>query len=148
MVHDVGTIEAFDRIVIDDRTGRNVLDATRTELRAAWSATSYRLQSLRDNPACAREEHEQVVDSRDPGLFATLTFDPAEDVAAPYILRGAKPEVAILREQGVNSQLEMAAAFDRAGFRPTDVHMTDLIAGRTQLERFKGVVACGGCQRW
>ena len=77
-------------------------------------------------------------------MFATLTYDPAADIAAPYIARGAKPEVAILREQGVNSQLEMAAAFDRAGFRPSDVHMTDLIAGRTTLDRFKGVVACGG----
>ena len=144
MVHDLGTAEAFDRIVICDRKNATVLDATRTELRSAWSETSYRLQSLRDNPACAREEHEQAIDPRDPGLFATLTYDPSEDIAAPYIARGAKPEVAILREQGVNSQLEMAAAFDRAGFRPSDVHMTDLIAGRTTLDRFKGVVACGG----
>jgi phosphoribosylformylglycinamidine synthase len=102
------------------------------------------MQALRDNPACAREEHEQVLDPKDPGLFATLGFDPAEDVAAPYIARGARPEIAILREQGVNSQLEMAAAFDRAGFRPIDVHMTDLIAGRTELERYRGLVACGG----
>jgi phosphoribosylformylglycinamidine synthase len=144
LVHDLGTAEAFDRIVIDDRAGASVLDATRTELRAAWSETSYRLQSLRDNPACAKEEHEQAVDPKDPGLFSTLTYDPSEDVAAPYISKGARPEVAILREQGVNSQLEMAAAFDRAGFRPSDVHMTDLIAGRTTLDRFKGVVACGG----
>jgi len=144
LVHDLGTAEAFDRIVIDDRVGATVLDATRTELRAAWSETSFRLQALRDNPECAKEEHEQALDSRDPGLFATLTYDPSEDVAAPYILQGARPEVAILREQGVNSQLEMAAAFDRAGFRPSDVHMTDLISGRTTLDRFKGVVACGG----
>jgi phosphoribosylformylglycinamidine synthase len=102
------------------------------------------MQSLRDNPACAREEHERAVDPKDPGLFAHLTFDPAEDVAAPFVLRGARPEVAILREQGVNSQVEMAAIFDRAGFKPADVHMTDLIAGRTTLERFKGLVACGG----
>jgi phosphoribosylformylglycinamidine synthase len=144
LVHDLGTVEAFDRIVIDDRTGRKVLDATRTELRAAWSETSYRLQSLRDNPECAHEERVQALDPRDPGLFAMLTFDPSDDVAAPYVLRGARPEIAILREQGVNSQLEMAAAFDRAGFRPTDVHMTDLIAGRRQLDRYKGIVACGG----
>jgi phosphoribosylformylglycinamidine synthase len=144
MVHELGTVEAFDRIVIEDAAGGGLLDATRSELRAAWSETSYRMQALRDNPACAREEHEQVLDSKDPGLFATLGFDPAEDVAAPYIARGARPEIAILREQGVNSQLEMAAAFDRAGFRPIDVHMTDLIAGRTALERFRGLVACGG----
>jgi phosphoribosylformylglycinamidine synthase len=144
LVHDLGTAEAFDRIVIDDCTGASVLDATRTELRSAWSETSYRLQSLRDNPECAKEEHEQAVDARDPGLFATLTYDPSADIAAPYISKGARPEVAILREQGVNSQLEMAAAFERAGFRPSDVHMTDLIAGRTTLDRFKGVVACGG----
>ncbi|MBK6348497.1 MAG: phosphoribosylformylglycinamidine synthase [Proteobacteria bacterium] len=144
VVHDLGTAEAFDRIVIDDRHGKTVLDATRTDLRSAWSETSYRLQSLRDNPVCAHEEREQVTDPRNPGLFATLSYDPAEDIAAPYVLRGVRPEIAILREQGVNSQLEMAAAFDRAGFRPADVHMTDLIAGRTRLERFKGVVACGG----
>ena len=125
-------------------TANSVLDATRTDLRSAWSETSYRMQRLRDNPVCAHEEREQVTDPRNPGLFATLSYEPAEDIAAPYILRGARPEIAILREQGVNSQLEMAAAFDRAGFRPADVHMTDLIAGRTRLERFKGVVACGG----
>jgi phosphoribosylformylglycinamidine synthase len=113
-------------------------------LRAAWSETSYRLQALRDNPACAAEERARTLDPQDPGLFARLSFDPADDVAAPYVQRGARPEVAILREQGVNSQLEMAAVFDRAGFRPADVHMTDLIAGRTRLDRFKGLVACGG----
>ena len=143
-VHDLGSVEAMDRVAIADATGAMLLDTTRTELRTAWSETSYRMQSLRDNPACAREEHERVVDAKDPGLFAHLTYDPAEDVAAPYVLRGARPEVAILREQGVNSQLEMAAVFDRAGFRPADVHMTDLIAGRTTLDRFKGLVACGG----
>jgi phosphoribosylformylglycinamidine synthase len=144
MVHDLGTAEAFDRIVVADRHGTLLLDTTRTELRSAWSETSYRLQALRDNPACAEEERTQATDPRNPGLFATLTFDPAHDVAAPYVARGARPEIAILREQGVNSQLEMAAAFDRAGFRPFDVHMTDLIAGRTRLERFRGLVACGG----
>ncbi|MGI9246797.1 MAG: phosphoribosylformylglycinamidine synthase, partial [Steroidobacteraceae bacterium] len=144
MVHDLGTVEAMDRLVIADASGQSLLDVTRTELRTAWSETSYRMQSLRDNPACAREEHERAVDAKDPGLFTHLTFDPAVDVAAPFIARGARPEVAILREQGVNSQLEMAAAFDRAGFRPADVHMTDLIAGRVTLDRFKGLVACGG----
>ncbi|HWJ06955.1 MAG TPA: phosphoribosylformylglycinamidine synthase [Steroidobacteraceae bacterium] len=143
-VHDLGTVEAMDRVVVNDANGDVLLDLTRTELRTAWSDTSYRLQALRDNPACAEEEHERAVDSKDPGLFAHLTYDPSEDVAAPYVLRGARPEVAILREQGVNSQLEMAAVFHRAGFKPADVHMTDLIAGRITLDRFKGLVACGG----
>jgi phosphoribosylformylglycinamidine synthase len=143
-VHDLGTVEAMDRVTIADATGGALLDVTRTELRTAWSETSYRLQSLRDNPACAEEEHERTIDPKDPGLFAHLTFDPAEDIAAPYVLRGARPEVAILREQGVNSQIEMAAVFDRVGFKPADVHMTDLIAGRVKLDRYKGLVACGG----
>ncbi len=143
-VHDLGTVEAMDRVVIADAAGATLLDVSRTDLRTAWSETSYRMQSLRDNPACADEEHDRVLDARDPGLFAHLTFEPGEDVAAPFIARGARPEVAILREQGVNSQVEMAAAFDRAGFRPADVHMTDLLAGRVTLDRFKGIVACGG----
>ena len=113
-------------------------------MRAAWSETSYRLQAMRDNPACAEEERARTLDPQDPGLFAHLTFDPADDIAAPYVNLGARPEVAILREQGVNSQLEMAAVFERTGFSAADVHMTDLIAGRTRLERFKGLVACGG----
>ncbi len=124
--------------------GRPLFSATRTELRRAWSETTFRMQSLRDNPACADEEHARATDPADPGLHARLTFDPARDVAAPMILEGARPPVAILREQGVNSQLEMAAAFHRAGFAPVDVHMTDLIAGRKRLDDFRGVVACGG----
>ena len=121
-----------------------LLRATRSELRAMWSETSFRMQSLRDHPDCAAEERARCVDPSDPGLFARLLFDPAQDVAAPYLSAGARPSVAILREQGVNSQSEMAAAFDRAGFEPVDVHMTDLIAGRVSLDRFNGLVACGG----
>jgi phosphoribosylformylglycinamidine synthase len=102
------------------------------------------MQALRDNPACAEEEHRRATDPDDPGLSARLTFDPAEDVAAPVILKSTRPAIAILREQGVNSQLEMAAAFHRAGFAPVDVHMTDLIAGRVRLDAFRGLVACGG----
>jgi len=143
-VHDLGAVEAMDRVCIADATGRPLLDTTRTELRTSWSDTSYRLQRLRDNPACADEERDRALDAKDPGLFAHLTFDPSDDIAAPYVSRGARPEVAILREQGVNSQLEMAAVFHRAGFNPGDVHMTDLIAGRITLDRFKGLVACGG----
>jgi phosphoribosylformylglycinamidine synthase len=144
MVHILGPVEAMDRVAIEFADGETLLAVSRTELRTAWSDTSYRMQLLRDNPACAREEHERAVDPKDPGLFAHLTYDPCEDVAAPYVARGARPAVAILREQGVNSQVEMAAAFDRAGFRPSDVHMTDLIAGRVELADFKGLVACGG----
>jgi phosphoribosylformylglycinamidine synthase len=102
------------------------------------------MQSLRDNPACAEEEYRRATDATDPGLHARLSFDPAADVAAPMIHKGVRPRVAILREQGVNSQLEMAAAFHRAGFEPFDVHMTDLIAGRVRLDDFRGLVACGG----
>ena len=142
-VRTIGRVTASDRLSFAV-SGRTVLSATRTELRRAWSETTFRMQSLRDNPACAEEENRRATDPDDPGLHARLTFDPAEDVAAPLILRGARPAIAILREQGVNSQLEMAAAFHRAGFAPVDVHMTDLIAGRVTLDEFRGLVACGG----
>jgi phosphoribosylformylglycinamidine synthase len=127
------------------RHGEQVLlDELRRELRDAWSQTSYRMQALRDHPDCAREEHTARLDDEDPGLFAELTFDPGEDFAAPYIRRGARPRVAILREQGVNSQVEMAAACHRAGFDAVDLHMSDLLAGRRSLDEFRGLVACGG----
>jgi len=115
-----------------------------TELRRAWSDTTFRMQSLRDNPDCAREEFERVADADDPGLHSFLTFDLAEDVSAPFINRGVRPRVAILREQGVNGQIEMAAAFDHAGFSAIDVHMSDVIAGRVSLSDFRGLAACGG----
>ena len=139
----IGKVTKDDRIAIA-RDGKDYFSASRTALRKAWSETTLQMQSLRDNPACAREEHARNTDPSDPGLFVRLPYDPDDDVAAPYVLKGARPEIAILREQGVNSQLEMAAAFHRAGFRPSDVHMTDLIAGRVRLEQFKGLVACGG----
>jgi phosphoribosylformylglycinamidine synthase len=102
------------------------------------------MQKLRDNPACAQQEYDRLLDARAPGLHAHLTFDIADDVAAPYVNTGAHPKIAILREQGVNGQVEMAAAFDRAGFESFDVHMSDIIAGRVTLADFKGFVACGG----
>ena len=139
----IGRVVTEDRISIRDARG-TVLVASRTELRRAWSETSHLMQSLRDNPECAHEEYERATDAFDPGLYAHLSYDPADDVAAPYIQTGVRPRVAILREQGVNSQMEMAAAFHRAGFEPLDVHMTDLIAGRVHLEDFRGLVACGG----
>jgi phosphoribosylformylglycinamidine synthase len=102
------------------------------------------MQALRDHPACAHEEYERLLDEQDPGLWAEPSFDPGEDIAAPLIHTGRRPAVAVLREQGVNSQVEMAAALDRAGFDPVDVHMSDVIAGRIGLAGFSGLVACGG----
>jgi phosphoribosylformylglycinamidine synthase len=101
------------------------------------------MQALRDDPACAAEERARVA-AIDPGLCAQPTFDLGDDVAAPFVARGARPRLAVLREQGVNGQVEMAAAFDRAGFECVDVHMSDILAGRIGLEGFKGLVACGG----
>ena len=102
------------------------------------------MQKLRDNPVTADAEYARILDVEDQGLSPRLTFDPADDVAAPFIATGVRPAIAILREQGVNGQVEMAAAFDRAGFAAYDVHMSDLAAGRRSLAEFKGMVACGG----
>jgi phosphoribosylformylglycinamidine synthase len=120
------------------------LDESWADLKRAWSETSWRLRRLRDDPQCADEEFAAQTSEEDPGLSVALTFDPQHDIAAPFIARGVRPAVAILREQGVNSQVETAAVFDRAGFTPHDVHMTDLLSGRRSLSEFKGVVACGG----
>jgi phosphoribosylformylglycinamidine synthase len=125
-------------------SGTLLQQATRTDLQRAWSETSYRMQTLRDDPKCAREAYENLLDTADPGLHATLSFDPGADVAAPYVARGARPPVAVLREQGVNSQVEMARALTDAGFDAHDVHMTDLLSGRTRLGGFRGLIACGG----
>ena len=126
------------------RAGGALLDEAWTDLRRAWSQTSFELRRLRDDPECAQEELAAQSDPDDPGLSVALSFDPSEDIAAAYVLRGARPAVAILREQGVNSQVETAAVFERAGFESVDVHMTDLLSGRRSLEDFKGLVACGG----
>ena len=120
-----------------------VYSAKRTELQAIWSEVSYRMQALRDNPDCARQQFARIADDNDPGLHTKLTFDVNKDITAPYI-KTAKPKIAILREQGVNGHVEMAAAFDRAGFTSIDVHMSDIIYGRVSLQEFKGLVACGG----
>jgi len=124
--------------------GRVLLDESWRDLRAAWSETSWQMRRLRDDPQCADEEYAAQTDEHDPGLTVDLRFDPAEDIAAPYIGGAARPRLAVLREQGVNSHNETAAIFERAGFAPYDVHMTDLIAGRHALRDFAGVVACGG----
>jgi phosphoribosylformylglycinamidine synthase len=132
-----------DRIRV--RCGARLLfEATRVELHRTWSSTTHALQRLRDNPDAADEEHARIVDAADAGMQPHLSFDPGDDVAAPYIASGVRPRVAILREQGVNGQVEMAAAFDRAGFDAYDVHMSDLAAGRFSLRDFKGIVGCGG----
>jgi phosphoribosylformylglycinamidine synthase len=105
---------------------------------------TWHLQRLRDNPACAQQEFDRILDAADPGLNAKLTYDAAEDIAAPFIARGSRPRIAILREQGVNGQTELAAAFDRAGFDALDIHMSDIIAGRASLRELQGFVAPGG----
>jgi len=134
-----------DRDVIEIyRDAKCVFTQPRVALQKAWSETSWQIARLRDNPACADQEYAALDEAANPGLSPVLTFDPAQNIAAPFINRGAKPRIAILREQGVNGQIEMAAAFDRAGFTAVDVHMSDLIAGRTHLKDFKGFAACGG----
>ena len=138
----IGAPAEADRIVIRDAT-RTVLDASRADLQRLWSETSWQMQRLRDNPDCADEEHARI-DADDPGVHAALGFDPADDVAAAMINTGARPRLAVLRDQGVNGQIEMAAAFDRAGFECVDLHMSDIIEGRTELAGFRGLAACGG----
>jgi len=139
----VGAPASGDRIRV--RTIDHVLlDEARVDLHRAWSATTHALQRLRDHPGLADEEYDRLLDAGEPPMPAGLAFDPDEDLAAPFIASGVRPAVAILREQGVNGQVEMAAAFDRAGFAAVDVHMSDIIAGRRTLDRVQGVVACGG----
>jgi phosphoribosylformylglycinamidine synthase len=141
--HVLGSAQSGDRFVI--RSGDSaVYSESRTTLRTWWAETTWQMQRLRDNPTCADQEHQAKQDDTDPGLNVSLTFKPDEDVAAPMIATGARPRVAVLREQGVNSHVEMAAAFDRAGFTAVDVHMSDLLAGRIDLEPFQALVACGG----
>ncbi|WP_339843649.1 phosphoribosylformylglycinamidine synthase [uncultured Halopseudomonas sp.] len=122
----------------------HVLTGTRASWQRAWSETSWHIQRLRDNPDCADQEFELLADDANPGLQALLSFDINENVAAPYISGSTRPRIAILREQGVNGQVEMAAAFTRAGFTAVDVHMSDILSGRVHLEDFRGLVACGG----
>ena len=143
VVHPIGKAVAHDRIRIT-HGGRRVLDASRAALRDRWSHVTHEIARRRDDPMCADEEQGARLEPTTVGLTAHLTFDLAEDIAAPHIARGARPRVAILREQGVNGQIEMAAAFTRAGFDAVDVHMTDLVEGRADLGDVRGAVACGG----
>ena len=135
---------APDRRVQVTVTGELVLDETVRDLARVWDEVSWRIAGLRDNPACADEEHDAFGADDDPGLVVAPSYDPTDDVAAPYLNLGARPRVAVLREQGVNSHVETAFAFDRAGFETYDVHMTDLQTGRFDLADVVGLVACGG----
>jgi phosphoribosylformylglycinamidine synthase len=141
--HVIGTIRDDQQVVVMVN-GHKVIDSPRSSLQIYWAETSYRMQSQRDNPACAQEEFDALLDNNDPGFTTTLSFDPSEHIAAPLIASGVRPKIAILREQGVNGQLEMAASFDSAGFNAVDVHMSDILMGRIDLLDFKGLVACGG----
>ncbi len=139
----IGSVSRGRRVGIR-ANGESLIDDDRVRLRGVWSETSWRMQKLRDDPACADEEQAARLDETDPGLSWRPSFDPDDDIAAPMIARGARPRIAILREQGVNSQVEMAAAFDRAGFETVDLHMTDLLQGGARLDGYHGLVACGG----
>ncbi len=142
-LHKVGCINGTGNISIRHQD-KELFSQSRIELQRIWSATSYHMQSLRDNSDCAREEYDQILDPNDPGMKIELGFDLNEDITAPYINTNVQPKVAVLREQGVNGQIEMAAAFDRARFDAVDVHMTDIIEGRVDLSTFNALVACGG----
>jgi phosphoribosylformylglycinamidine synthase len=137
--HVIGTLNAADEIRVW-RNAKSALALRRVELQRAWSEVSFQIARLRDDPDCAQEEFDALLDADNPGLSVQLTFDPTQ----PFSIGGNRPRIAILREQGVNGEVEMAAAFDRAGFTAVDVHMSDLMAGRVHLADFKGLAACGG----
>jgi phosphoribosylformylglycinamidine synthase len=148
--HNLGTCSHIigkpnDRDLIEFmRDAKTIYSQSRIDLHRLWSDTSWRIARLRDNPACADAEYDCVLDAADPGMTPKLSFDPQQDIAAPFIAKGAKPRVAILREQGVNSQTETAYVMHASGFDAVDVHMSDVIAGRVKLEDFKGLIAAGG----
>jgi phosphoribosylformylglycinamidine synthase len=143
LCREIGEPADDGRLTIEDAGGNALFTDDVLSLHRAWSELTHRMQALRDNPACAREEYDRLLDPCDPGMSFRLTYDPC---AAPAVRRdaGGRPLMAILREQGVNGQVEMAAAFDNAGFECIDVHMTDLQRGAEDLARFAGLVACGG----
>ena len=141
--HFLGEVTSDDTLHIEAH-GKTLCEESRGELQKAWTEVSWQIARMRDNPACADQEYARCTMEDDTGLFVRTTFDTEEDVAAPFIATGARPRIAILREQGVNSQTEMAAAFTRAGFEAIDVHMTDLLTGRSDLKDFAGISACGG----
>jgi len=139
----IADVVSSNQITISQH-GQELFADTRVNLHRMWSETTYQMQRLRDNPDCAQQEYDRILDVNNRGLFSQLTFEPSVNIAAPYIATGVRPKMAILREQGVNGHVEMAAAFDRAGFAAYDVHMSDIISGRVSLKDFAGFVACGG----
>jgi phosphoribosylformylglycinamidine synthase len=141
--HNIGRAVHHNQAMVLNWRDQELIRAERGELQRLWSETSYRMQALRDNPDCARQQFEALVDDTDPGLHAELSFDPEENVCIPFV-NLARPKMAILREQGVNGHVEMAAAFDAAGFDCRDVHMSDLASGAVRLADFTGLAACGG----
>ncbi|HGJ5877177.1 MAG TPA: phosphoribosylformylglycinamidine synthase [Arsenophonus sp.] len=142
-VHYIGMATKDDIIAINSHNSE-IYREKRSQLRLWWAETTWQMERLRDNPACADQEHQAKQDLTDPGLNVKLNFDPADDIAAPYIMTNHSPKVAVLREQGINSHVEMAAAFQHAGFTAVDVHMSDLLAGRVTLTDFQLLVSCGG----
>ncbi|MDX8390780.1 MAG: phosphoribosylformylglycinamidine synthase [Mariprofundaceae bacterium] len=138
--HTIGSLNDKQRVIISHQQ-RILVDESRLQLQQCWSETSYRMTGLRDNPTCSEEAFQAI--KNDGGLFSALTFDPAEDVSAPF-LHVQRPRVAILREQGVNGQIEMAASFHKAGFETVDLHMSDILSGKHTLDDFQGLAACGG----
>jgi phosphoribosylformylglycinamidine synthase len=143
-VHIIGDVVPDNNGIIIRQHGDVVFAELRSTLHRMWSETTYQIQKMRDNPVCAQQEYDRLLDVNDTGLHAKLTFDYSENITAPYLAKGVRPKMAILREQGVNGHIEMASAFDRAGFESYDVHMSDIIAGRVSLKDFAGFVACGG----
>lgn len=142
MTHTIATVNGADQLIITHQQ-ECIYQEDRITLRRLWSETSYRLSAMRDNPACAKQQYDHLLVRDNPGLNVKLTFDLAPSQAANINL-GAQPRVAILREQGVNGHVEMAAAFSAAGFECIDVHMSELLSGDVNLESFHGLAACGG----
>lgn len=141
--HTIGKLAPGQRVSFRFN-GAELVSESRVKFQRWWAQTSYQIQALRDNPQCAQQEYDNLLDDSDPGLHASLPYDISKDIAAPFINTEVRPAVAIMREQGVNGQVEMAAAFDRAGFTAKDVHMSEILAGSRTLDEFKGLVACGG----
>lgn len=142
-IHDIGTLNQNQQLRIM-QNNTNIFAEKILSLHRSWSETTFKMQILRDNPASAKQEYDRLLDDNDKGLFVNITFDANEEIHAPYINTSTQPKVAILREQGVNGHVEMAAAFYRADFACIDVHMSDIMSGNASLSTFKGLVACGG----
>jgi phosphoribosylformylglycinamidine synthase len=141
--HVIGATNAT-RVVEVWRDAKAQFSVPLRDLQQSWDQVSWRIAQLRDHPACADSEHAAAGADNDPGLHLHLAFDAADNVAAPFIASGARPRLAILREQGVNSHVEMSRAMAEGGFDTFDVHMTDLQTGRAQLGQYQGFIACGG----